>query len=623
MISLRQFSLRRGERLLLSNVDLTIYQGQRVGIVGCNGAGKSSLFAAIEGHLDGESGELEKPKQLRIASVAQETPSVSASAHGFVLHGDPTVADALDVIAQATAQTDWDAVAVAHQTLSEVGGYDAPARASQLLDGLGFLPHTHHQPVGSFSGGWRMRLNLARALMQPSDLLLLDEPTNHLDIDAVLWVEQWLARYEGTVLLISHDREFLDHVATHIVFLHATTARIYTGGYSYFERQRAEQQRQQQRSAAKAAVERSHLQQFIDRFRAKASKARQAQSRLKRLEKLAPVPRVLSDQHYRIHLPSPTNVPQTAISLRDVDAGYSCPAPVLRGLTVQVEAGDRIGLLGANGAGKSTLIKTLIGQLPILAGAREQHPATRIGYFAQHTLEALALELSALDNLSALAPGASQQELRNFLGQWGFAGDHVMTFVEQMSGGERTRLALALLAWQAPNVVLLDEPTNHLDIQMREALADALNAYTGAVVIVSHDRHLLGLVCETFWHLSSGRLEPFDGDLEAYAAWLGRRQLEAKKNKIPLPSLSVAKTNPQPARSDAKPVKSGQLAKIEQQIQDLELALKTIDEQLVAPSVLDDYSRLRELTQQREQLAEQLAQAEARWFDGLNEPPQR
>ena len=619
MISFRQFSLRRGGRLLLSQVDLTIYAGQRVGLVGSNGAGKSSLFAAIEGRLDGDCGELERPKQVRMASVAQETRAETASALEFVLGGDEPVADALRLIDQTDGQTDWDAVAVAHQMLSDVGGYEARARASRLLDGLGFLAHTHHDQVSTFSGGWRMRLNLARALMQPSDLLLLDEPTNHLDIDAVLLLEHWLLRYRGTVLFISHDREFLDHVATHIVLLHDQNARLYPGNYSDFERQRAEQQRQQQLQRSKVAAERDHLQHFIDRFRATASKARQAQSRLKRLEKLATLPSAASDKHYHLRLPAPEQVPHTAISLRDVDAGYAHQAPILRQLTIQVEAGDRVGLLGANGAGKSTLIKTLIGQLPVLAGERHQHPATRIGYFAQHTLEALALESSSLDHLRAYAPNASQQALRDFLGQWGFGADHVMTPVGQLSGGERTRLALALLAWQCPNVVLLDEPTNHLDIAMREALADALNAYSGAVVIVSHDRHLLGLVCETFWHVSDGTIAPFDGDLEAYSAWLASRAMRDGPSAMQPNDQSGPTERAKQRCPPRKPANAVKLAEAEERVYQLEQELTAIDAQLIEPHVLTDHQRLRALTQQRETLAARLADAETIWLQRMDE----
>ncbi|HBK46361.1 MAG TPA: ABC transporter ATP-binding protein, partial [Xanthomonadaceae bacterium] len=540
MISLRNFAMRRGERLLLSNVDLTMHAGYRVGVVGRNGTGKSSLFAAIRGELESDKGDVELPGKVRIASVAQETPMLPDPAIEFVLGGDDVLAGVLRAEAEASAREDWEAVADAHQKLAELNGYDAEARAGKLLHGLGFAAETHHKPVSSFSGGWRVRLNLARALMMPSDLLLLDEPTNHLDLDAVFWLEQWLLKYPGTLLLISHDREFLDNVATHTLHLHGGNAKLYAGGYTDFERQRTEHLRQQQIAHDKAEAERAHLQSFIDRFKAQASKASQAQSRIKRLAKMAGTEAVRAEREFHIQFAPPARLPHSLIRLNHVDCGYAAgdsekralanprspipnPVVVLHDVGFGLEAGDRIGLLGPNGAGKSTLVKTLVGELAPLAGERSAHPDLRIGYFAQHTVESLHEGQSPIDHFREIAPDASIQSFRDFLGKWNFPGDRAFEVVDGFSGGERARLALALLAWQQPNVLLLDEPTNHLDLEMREALAEALSDFEGAIVMVSHDRHLIGLVCDTFWRVADGVVEPFAGDLDEYAAWLRSR----------------------------------------------------------------------------------------------------
>ncbi|MCF5944400.1 ATP-binding cassette domain-containing protein, partial [Xanthomonas perforans] len=542
MISLRNFSMRRGERLLLSNVDLTMHAGYRVGVVGRNGTGKSSLFAAVKGELEADKGDVDLPGKVRTASVSQETPSLPDPALSFVLGGDIEVSAVLQEEAAATAREDWEAVANAHQKMAEIGAYDAEARAGKLLHGLGFPADTHHRAVSSFSGGWRVRLNLARALMMPSDLLLLDEPTNHLDMDAVLWLEQWLLKYPGTLLLISHDREFLDNVATHTLHLHGGTAKLYVGGYTDFERQRIEHLRQQQIAHEKEQAERAHLQSFIDRFKAQASKATQAQSRMKRLAKMAGTEAVRAEREFRIQFAQPSRLPFSLIRLNHVEAGYAA-APresgigngesqkrgssdaitVLHDVGFGLEAGDRIGLLGPNGAGKSTLVKTLVGELAPLAGERSAHPDLRIGYFAQHTVESLHEGQSPMDHFRELSPDGSNQAFRDFLGKWNFAGDRAFEVVDGFSGGERARLALALIAWQQPNVLLLDEPTNHLDLEMREALAEALSDFEGAIVMVSHDRHLIGLVCDSFWRVADGVVEPFAGDLDEYAAWLRSR----------------------------------------------------------------------------------------------------
>ncbi len=562
MISLRNFALRRGERLLLSNVDLALHAGYRVGVVGRNGTGKSSLFAAIKGELEADKGDVDLPGKVRIASVAQETPSLPDPALEFVLGGDEVIANVLREEAAANAREDWEAVAAAHQKLAELNGYDAEARAGRLLHGLGFPAETHHRPVSSFSGGWRVRLNLARALMMPSDLLLLDEPTNHLDLDAVYWLEQWLLKYPGTLLLISHDREFLDNVATHTLHLHGGGAKLYVGGYTDFERQRAEQLRQQQIAHEKEQAERAHLQSFIDRFKAKASKAAQAQSRMKRLAKLAGTEAVRAEREFRIEFAQPNRLPFSLIRLNHVEAGYGKDSVILHEVGFGLEAGDRIGLLGPNGAGKTTLVRTLVGDLPPVAGERSAHPDLRIGYFAQHTVESLHEGQSPIDHFRDLSPDSPTQAFRDFLGKWNFPGDRAFEVVDGFSGGERARLALALIAWQQPNVLLLDEPTNHLDLEMREALAEALSDFEGAIVMVSHDRHLIGLVCDTFWRVADGVVEPFNGDLDAYAAWL-RARPAAQGTKQRMAEAAPAKVElPPPARpaTPKKPVNPVKLA---------------------------------------------------------------
>ncbi len=614
MISFRNFALRRGERLLLSNVDLALHAGYRVGVVGRNGTGKSSLFAAVRGELEADKGDVDLPGRVRIASVAQETPSLPDAAIDFVLGGDAEVAAALKAEADASAAEDWDAVAAAHLRIAELNGYDAEARAGKLLHGLGFPAETHRRAVSAFSGGWRVRLNLARALMMPSDLLLLDEPTNHLDMDAVLWLEQWLLKYPGTLLLISHDREFLDNVATHTLHLHGGGAKLYVGGYTDFERQRAEQLRQQQIAHEKEQAERAHLQSFIDRFKAKASKARQAQSRMKRLAKLAGTEAVRVEREFRIEFAEPNKLPHSLIRINHGEAGYGREAVILHEVGFGLEAGDRIGLLGPNGAGKTTLVKTLVGELPLLAGERSAHPDLRIGYFAQHTVESLHEGQSPIDHFREISSDSPTQAFRDFLGKWNFPGDRAFEAVDGFSGGERARLALALIAWQQPNVLLLDEPTNHLDLEMREALAEALSDFDGAIVMVSHDRHLIGLVCDTFWRVADGVVELFDGDLDEYAAWLRSRPAAQgiKQKMAELAPTPPPPTKPLPAKKPPNPHK---LAAAEAKVAELEDALAALDAEMSDPVAASDAARLRELGQRRENLSADLALAEQAWSE--------
>jgi ATP-binding cassette subfamily F protein 3 len=602
MISFRHFALRRGSRLLLSDIDLVIQSGWRLGVIGRNGCGKSSLVAALQGKLDSDAGELEMSGKLRLASVAQETPALPDAAIDYVLGGDEELAAALNAEADAGERGDMEAMAVAHQRIEELNGYDGRARAGRLMHGLGFAPETHERAVQEFSGGWRGRLNLARALMCPSDLLLLDEPTNHLDLDAVLWLEEWLRRYQGTLLIISHDREFLDGVITHTLHLNDGKAKLYTGNYSAFERLRAEQLRQQQISHEREQAERAHLQSFIDRFKAKATKAKQAQSRMKRLEKLAGTEAVRAERPFSFQVPVPGRLPDSMLQLEDITAGYELlPHPagegagvrgeavnvVLSDVRFSIEAGERIGLLGPNGAGKSTLVKTLVGELEPFGGERKAHKDLKIGYFAQHTVESLREGASPLDHLQDKAPGVATQVMRDFLGTWNFAGDRACESVDGFSGGERARLALALIAWDKPNLLLLDEPTNHLDLDMREALADALADFDGALVLVSHDRHLLGMVCDSFWRIADGVVESFDGDLDDYAKWLKTRGAANKKAAKagaaakPVVVEVVPEASPEERRRQAASQRENEKTS-RQRVRKIETRTATIDAELAA-----------------------------------------
>ncbi len=628
MISFRRFALRRGSRLLLSDIDLVIQSGWRLGVVGRNGCGKSSLFAALQGQVDADTGDLDIPSKLRLASVAQETPALPDPAIEYVMGGDEELAIALRDELDADARGDTEAMARAHHRIEELNGYDARARAGRLLHGLGFSADTHETPVQEFSGGWRVRLNLARALMAPSELLLLDEPTNHLDLDAVLWLEEWLRRYQGTLLVISHDREFLDGVITHTLHLNDGSAKLYTGNYSAFERLRAEQLRQQQIAHEREQAERAHLQSFVDRFKAKASKAKQAQSRVKRLEKLAGTEAVRAERQFRFQFAVPDRLPDSMLQLEEIEAGYpgedgAPPTAILHNVRFRLEAGERIGLLGPNGAGKSTLVKTLVGELEPLAGERKAHKDLKIGYFAQHTVESLEEGSSPFDHLQDKAPGVGAQAIRDFLGTWNFAGDRAFESVDGFSGGERARLALALIAWDKPNLLLLDEPTNHLDLDMREALADALADFDGALVLVSHDRHLLGLVCDSFWRVADGAAEGFDGDLDDYARWLRSRGATTKKNKKKeaeaKPSARVESPEEIRQRATAQreleKVARQRVKKIETRVATIEGELGTLEAKLADPATYNGpTSEMMRLSQRQAELRGEKETLEGEWL---------
>ena len=545
MITLKNLTLRRGAKVVLRDANVSLNPGEKVGLVGRNGEGKSSLFALLAGRLHADSGDAFVPAGWRLAEVAQTMPETEQPATDYVLDGDAPLAQARAELARADAAGDGHAIAEAHLALEHAGAFDARARAEALLLGLGFRAAQLAAPVASFSGGWRMRLQLARALMCPSDLLLADEPTNHLDLDALVWLEGWLQRYPGLAIIISHDREFLDAVTG--VTLHLEDAQLtrYGGNYSAFEEMRAERLRLQQAAYGRQQERIAHLQRFIDRFKAKATKAKQAQSRVKalaRMERLAPV---LTASDFAFEFRDPQSLPNPMLAMRDLCCGYppaaegAAPTVIVRGVERTVLAGQRIGILGANGQGKSTLVKTIAGVLAPVGGELVAGKGLAIGYFAQQELDLLTEDDSALQLMVRLArevsPQAREQELRDFLGQFRFTGDMVHQRVGTLSGGERARLVMATVVWQRPNLLLLDEPTNHLDLATREALSVALNEFEGTVLLVSHDRALLREVCDEFWLVAAGGVQPFDGDLDDYQRWL----LEV--------SRAVARGTPSPA----------------------------------------------------------------------------
>jgi ATP-binding cassette, subfamily F, member 3 len=652
MINLTQVTLRRGPRSLLEDASLTIYSGWHVGVIGRNGTGKSSLFAAILGELGTDRGEISVQKGLAIATVAQETPALPDLAIEFALDGDVELRRLERELVAAEDAHDAHRLSDIHERLNTIGGYAARARAARLLHGLGFSSEAQLQPVASFSGGWRMRLNLARALMCRSDLLLLDEPTNHLDLDAVIWLQDWLANYPGTLLVISHDREFLDAVTTHTLHLENTRATLYTGNYSQFERQRAEQLALQAAAYAKQQRQVAHLQSFINRFKAKASKATQAQSRIKQLERMQLVAPAHFDSEFSFELPEPERLPSPLIRFDNVCAGYRLtPSPlagegggegesqtthhphpnpppsrgrehrvILSGLKLLIAPGDRIGLLGPNGAGKSTLVRTLAGELPALSGDATRSPHLRVGHFAQHQLEQLDPKASPLLHLKrldqALGGRAGELELRNFLGGFNFRGDRVFEAVAPFSGGEKARLCLAMVVYQKPNLLLLDEPTNHLDLDMRHALEYALTTFAGAVVLVSHDRHLLSTTSETLLRVSDGQCLPFDGDLDDYARWLTSR---AASPPLPLGEGRgegrLSAKDRRKAGADARALRATS-KKLDEKLNRLNAELKALDEKLADPELYSraDRAEISKLQRTHAQLREDIGKTEEEWL---------
>ena len=623
--------------MLLDQASVTLNPGEKVGLVGRNGAGKSSLFALLNRSLQEDSGEFHIPTQWRMGQVAQDMPETSQSATEFVIDGDTALLLARNEVTAAEDSNDGERMAHAYMALSDAGEHDAPARAQSLILGLGFKTSELANPVNSFSGGWRMRLQLARALMSPSDLLLLDEPTNHLDLDALVWLESWLKRYEGTLLVISHDREFLDAVTN--VTLHIDSAKLmrYGGNYSKFEDMRAEQMNLQQNAFSKQQDKIAHLQKFIARFKAKASKAKQAQSRVKALERMEKIAPLLSEADFQFEFKPPAHLPNPMLSMQNVSFGYpstdspdQAPTVIVQNISRSVLAGQRIGILGANGQGKSTVVKTIARSLQAVAGEITEGKGLNIGYFAQQELDVLQPADNPLDHMIALSKRLTQnglltgqatreQDLRSFLGQFNFSGDMVKQTVGSMSGGEKARLVLCMLVWQRPNLLLLDEPTNHLDLATREALSVALNEFEGTVMLVSHDRALLRAVCDEFWMVSRGGISPFDGDLDDYQRFLleEAKRLKTLAAATPSPSLNPPDKTAEKQRmpkSQTPSLKNLQkeLLQVETKMQSLETQRDELHAQLVGANL--SVSDLAKNGKSLKQIEEELPLLEAQWL---------
>lgn len=656
MIRASGLTVRRGTKVLLDQTEFVVHPGERVGFVGKNGAGKSTLFALLQHEIEADAGSLEIPQGWRMASVKQEIASSATSARDFVIDGDThlrTLQTARAKLSEEIEQHPERAealgsrIAELESELIEVGAWTSASRAEQLLAGLGFTPAQWDHPVDSFSGGWRMRLALARALMAPSELLLLDEPTNHLDLDAMLWLERWLGAYAGTVLLISHDTEFLDAVAQTILHFDQGKLIRYKGGYQDFVLQRAERLRQTKIAWERQTRETARLQGFIDRFKAKASKAKQAQSRVKALARMELLAPIHAESGIDIRIPSPEEMPDPLLVLEDMQAGYTDEAgekiSILRNVRLMVRGGDRIGILGVNGAGKSTLVKTLAGELEVQSGSRKASRGLEVGYFAQHQLDMLDLDSSPLQHLMRLAPQTREQELRNYLGGFGFGGDRVLDKVAPMSGGEKARLALSLIVWQKPNLLLLDEPSNHLDVETREALTTALAEFGGSMLLVSHDRHLLRTTVDRFWIVADGGVREFDGDLEDYRDWLAQHQANTRKQEVAARQIVNHASATQHAdsanglelsnidrkqqkREEAqerqrtaalrKPIET-KLAKIENELDAAQIKLKALDGLIADPDLYSDArreERLQTLAQHGE-ITKLHSQLEETWLE--------
>jgi len=623
MLGFNQLSLRRGRLLLFENVTYQVHAGDRLGLVGANGSGKSSLFAMILGQLEPDEGLLNINPSDRISHVAQESPSGPGTALDFVVDGDRELRSVQAAIANVEQSGDSDGIDLLYEKLDHLDGFTADARAARLLHGLGFAEDSHRTAVQEFSGGWRMRLNLARALMCPSEILLLDEPTNHLDLPAILWLERWLRQYEGILMVASHDRDFLDGVCNHVAHIENQQIRLYTGNYSQFEERRSEQLAQQQALFKRQQKEISHIQSYVDRFRYKASKARQAQSRLKMLERMTLIAPAHVDSPFRFHFIAPDKQPQHLVKLEQAVAGYD--EPVLSQVDLLISAGDRIGLLGVNGAGKSTLVKALCDGSTMLSGERTLSKDTKIGYFAQHQLDLLDPEQSPYDHLRAIAREDRESNLRKFLGSFGFSGERIFDPVAPFSGGEKARLVLALMIRQKPNLLLLDEPTNHLDLEMRQALSRALVDYSGALVVISHDRHLLRSVCDELWIVKDGAAERFELSLDEYPAWLKEQQVRGSsatpdpsiKSRVEPVSKKVQRQKEAQQRLLLKPMRD-RVRDIEKQMESQRGELGRIEQQMADVTLYSDPLRkdeMNSLTLQRAELKSMLETLEWSWLE--------
>ncbi|MCG7218815.1 ATP-binding cassette domain-containing protein [Acinetobacter sp. AG3] len=635
MIQLDQLSIRRGGRILFQKASMQLHPGWKIGLTGVNGAGKSTLFSALLGGMESDSGSLTRPNIWTVAHMAQEIKALDMKAIDFVLSGDEEYWLIQDKLNHSEDLSN-DELAHLYSRFEEIHGYTAASKASQLMAGLGFFEHQSELLVSSFSGGWRMRLNLARTLMSRSDLLLLDEPTNHLDLDAILWLEDWLKAYEGTLILISHDRDFLDAITDHILHIENQVLTLYTGNYSTFETTRAERLAQQQQAFEKQQEAKAHLQKFIDRFKAKATKARQAQSRIKQLERMQELAPAHVDNPFTFSFREPSKMSSPLLTLEHADIGYGDKL-IVTNVNLQITPSSRIGLLGMNGAGKSTLIKSLVGDLPLIQGLRKDSELLNIGYFAQHQMDALDGNASPMLQLSRIAdPKISEAALRSFLGSFGFSGERMDTPSESFSGGERARLALALIVWLRPNVLILDEPTNHLDLDMRHALTMALQDFEGAVVLVSHERQLIASVCDELILVHAGQSKEFDGDLQDYATWLRQARIDMIKNgqqpSAPVQSQvvekpTISKLDKEAQRKEAarqrelsRPIRKN-IEKIESQIGKIQPRLAEI-EALLADSALYEANRkddLLKLMNEQTELKVKLEQAEEKMLELMME----
>jgi len=618
MLTLSNLAIRRGTKILFEQANFKINRSNRVGVTGANGCGKSSLFALILNKIHSDSGELMLPIKTVISHVAQESPTTQKSALDYVLDGDAELRKVQQQLAKAEKNDDGTVQAECHSRLEEIDAYTAESRAGKLLLGLSFKPEQLNNSVSSFSGGWRMRLNLAQALMCRSDLLLLDEPTNHLDLDAVIWLEQWLLSYTGTMLLISHDRDFLDKVTSHIIHIEQQSAIFYSGNYSAFEKLRAEKLALQQSQYEKQQREVAHIESFIRRFKAKASKAKQAQGRVKALERMEMISAAHIDSPFNFSFFKPEKLPYPIMSLDDISVGYG-DMQILKQTSMSILPGDRMALLGHNGAGKSTLIKLLAGELQPQAGSFEQSSEVKIGYFAQHQIEQLDMEASALLHLQRLDKKLTEQQIRSYLGGFNFHGDRVLEAVAPFSGGEKARLVLALLIYQKPNLLLLDEPTNHLDLEMRHALSMALQEYEGAMILVSHDRHLLRSVSDQFLLVDDGKVEPFNDDLDAYRDWLLRPKVELDNGTVGGGEKVINKKAQRQELAEQRkllnPLKK-QVTILEKKMAEIELEINSIESELAQPEIYEAQhrGRVEEATRRRGELNNTLQELEEQWL---------
>ncbi len=615
MLSFTNLALRRGALLLFEQVSFTIHRGRKVGLIGANGTGKTSLFQLITGELEADLGSLDYPSHLRIAYMAQEVSATTESAVDYVLAGDTVLAEINAQIESVELEEKYHQLADLHEQLDSVDGYSARARAEQLMVGLGFDQEDFDKPMAMFSGGWRIRLNLGRTLMQPSELLLLDEPTNHLDLDAILWLANWIKHYHGALLLISHDREFLDECVEDIAYLHNKTIELFRGNYSQFETVKAARLAEQQSSYLKQQREIKHMQDFVRRFRAKATKARQAQSRIKALERMELIAAAHVDSPFHFTIPPATKTSDPLLTLEMADIGYH--EPVLNQVRLSLHPGDRFGLLGHNGAGKSTLVKSFSGEIPLLAGSRTEGVNLNPGYFSQHQIDDLNLARSAFDHIQSLDRTCTEQKIRRFLGSFNFHGDKVKERVETFSGGEKARLALAIIAFRRPNLLLMDEPTNHLDMDMRQALTVALQSFSGAILLISHDRHLLANTINQFLLVENGNVEFFDGDLDDYRKRVLERGIMPRKVDKEGPRKPTSSgQGPNQNHKKARQLRT-RISTLEKRLERLHRKLSEVENSLTSPDIYNggESPDLQNLIRDQVALKEQIHDIESQWMD--------